>query len=102
MAMESINIRRGDPIGTRCLIPRIHRSQVSGLPAACFLLQSYLLVDNDAAASDDRCGVGGIRCYLVVIDDVSSGNVPYLDSELILTAAAIDLTIDNGEQEAEF
>jgi hypothetical protein len=48
-------------------------------------------------------GVGGIRsAYLVVVDNaVTIISVPYLDTELIRTAAACELTIDRGEQETD-
>src|SRR5205823_5335297 len=59
------------------------------------------LVHDDAAAAQCRGRVAVLRCAsLVVIDHRARGLVRDLDPEPVDAAAAVDLAVDRGEQEA--
>jgi hypothetical protein len=60
-------------------------------------------VNHDAAALENGGIAQGrvvISGGLIVVDDGSVGRVPNLDAKPVLSATALDLTIDSGEEES--
>jgi hypothetical protein len=66
-----------------------------------FFIFVLLFVNNNAAAAN--CGrriIAVVAAELIVVDNITAYFVPNFDTEFILTAAAIDLTVNCRQHKA--